>query len=34
VASVVVNRALAEVVWPGEDPVGKRIAIATHAWTS
>jgi hypothetical protein len=34
VASVVVNRALAETLWPGEDPVGKRIAIDPHAWTS
>lgn len=34
VSAVVVNRALAETLWPGEDPVGKRIAIDPHAWTS
>jgi len=30
--AVVVNRALAERLWPGEDPVGRRIAIDPHAW--
>jgi predicted permease len=30
--AVVINRALAERLWPGEDPVGRRIAIDPHAW--
>lgn len=32
VRSVVVNRALAARLWPGADPVGKRIAIDPHGW--
>jgi predicted permease len=34
VSAVVVNRALAEALWPGQDPVGKLIAIDPHAWSS
>lgn len=30
--AVVVNRALADLLWPGQDPVGRRIAIDPHAW--
>ncbi len=30
--AVVINRTLGELLWPGEDPVGRRIAIDPHAW--
>ena len=33
-SAVVVNRALAEALWPGEDPVGRSVAIDPHAWSS
>ena len=31
-SAVLVNRALAEALWPGEDPVGRSVAIDPHAW--
>lgn len=30
--SVVVNRALAEALWPGADPIGRRISLDPHAF--
>ncbi|MEQ8329338.1 MAG: ABC transporter permease [Longimicrobiales bacterium] len=30
--AVVVNRTLADRLWPGQDPVGRAIAIDPHAW--
>ena len=32
-SAVVVNRTLAEALWPGEDPVGRSISIDPHAWS-
>lgn len=31
---VLVNEALAETLWPGQDPLGRRIAVDPHAWDS
>jgi predicted permease len=31
-SAIVVNASLAELLWPGESAVGKRIAIDPHAW--
>lgn len=33
-SAVVVNRSLAERLWPGQSAVGKRVAIDPHAWDS
>jgi predicted permease len=33
-SAVVVNRTLAEQLWPGESPIGQRIAIDPHAWST
>jgi predicted permease len=31
-SAIVVNATLAEMLWPGESPLGKRMAIDPHAW--
>ncbi len=31
-SAVLVNRTLADMLWPGQDPVGRTVAIDPHAW--
>lgn len=34
ISAVVVNRTLAEMLWPGASPIGQRIAIDPHMWST